>query len=109
MIEILANFLGGKQPLDRGDERGQFRGESSPAPLPSTKAEQLLADQIVQRVSRPELLADVLGGGALFDPDLVEGCDGLLIERSFLAKYGAPRCARCAGGGDGRFAESGAA
>src|ERR1019366_3067455 len=32
----------------------------------------LLPDQIVQRVFRPELLTDVFGGRALFDPDLVK-------------------------------------
>src|SRR5208283_2975957 len=86
VVKIGTNLLRGKQSPDGGDKRGQFRGELGVLLRCHHEAEQLLADQIVQRVSRPELLADVLGGGALFDPDLVEGCGRVAHERILSCK-----------------------
>src|SRR5437879_5164363 len=72
MVEIDANLLGRKQPLNRGDERRQLCGELGVPLRCHHEREEFLPDQIVQRVLRPELLTDVFSGRALFDPDLVK-------------------------------------
>jgi hypothetical protein len=63
VVEIGANLLDGKQPPNCGDKGRQLRSEVGVLLRCRHEREQLLPDQIVQRVVRPEALADVFGGG----------------------------------------------